>query len=708
MVLSQNKNELIIRYFLVRLLKMKCLIVFLCLMVTSLFTFAQSKLEWDDFVSTIYDEMGEDEQTMESLISELEEIHLNPMNLNDVTEEDLQKLPFLTENQIRDIIFYRSKNELFMSLGELMLIKSLDYDTRQRIRLFCDVSDLENYSNKNYSLVDLLKYSRHEIMGRTDIPFYTKDGYRNKPDSLIMKSPNKIYRGNSNYNSLRYAMSSRNQLYAGFQFEKDAGEKPFDYLAFYIQYKKNRGLLRNLILGDYRVAFAQGLVINSNMNFGKLSVLGNQNYTNRGFTKHSSISELNHFRGAAITTKFFNKIDLNLFFSYMNLDGTMRSDSLGISSLVNSGLHRTLLERSKKGNISELACGGNVQLLLPGWQLGLTAMHSHLSIPLLPTSNSPSTIYKRYYPKGSDFTNYSINYGFVKEKIRMVGETASTIDGGIATINNLQYNIGNLTNISLIQRYYSKDYTSLHANSFGENTSVQNENGICLALTTAPLQKVKLMMYADYVYFPFLRYQVSESSYAFDIYGRINYDFSTKSSWQFNYRLKSKQKDCKLAEGKGEELDKTKLYFFTNQSIRLQNTFDMSSHFSLKSTTSLNIIFNPNSGNSYGYGFGEILRWKDISNRKVELALAYFNTDNYDARIYLYEPTLLYSLGMTNYAYHGIRASLHMSLPLFKQLTFSCKLATTKYFNRKTIGSALELIDNSHKEDLQLQIRYKF
>ena len=219
---------------------MKFLCVLIGLMAISGNAFSQSEMEWDDFVSEIYDEMGEDEQTMEVIISELEEIHMNPMNLNDVTEDDLHRLPFLSENQIRDIVFYRDKNGLFMSMGELMLINSLDFETRQRLRLFCEVVHPEKDVHKNTSLRDLLKYSRHEIIGRTDVPFYTKDGFKNKPDSIILKSPNKIYRGNSNYHSFRYSMSSQNTLFAGLQFEKNAGEDYFDYYSASLLSTKNR------------------------------------------------------------------------------------------------------------------------------------------------------------------------------------------------------------------------------------------------------------------------------------------------------------------------------------------------------------------------------------------------------------------------------------------------------------------------------------
>ena len=90
----------------------------------------------------------------------------------------------------------------------------------------------------------------------------------------------------------------------------------------------------------------------------------------------------------------------------------------------------------------------------------------------------------------------------------------------------------------------------------------------------------------------------------------------------------------------------------------------------------------------------------------MDFSLSYFNTDTYDARIYTYEPTLLYSMGMIGNAYHGVRAALLVSANILRNLSVSCKVAVAKYFNRDSIGSALELIDRSHREDIQLQFRY--
>lgn len=664
---------------------------------------AQSTYDWSDFVEEIYDETDEDETFLQNYILELEELRQHPIELNTATEDDFRQLPFLSDTQIKDILFYRERNGQFLSLGELMLVHGLDYATRQRLSLFCTVST-QSPSATAPSLRNLLRYASHEIVARTDFPLYTKEGYKDKPDSILQHSPNKVYLGNNNYHSLRYSLSSMNRLNAGLQIEKDGGEDEFDYVSAYLQYHSNRGLLRNVIIGDYKVGFAQGLVVNTSLSFGKLASMGNVGGVNRGFTRHSSMSESGHFRGIAMTMRPLKNLYTSIFFSYQKIDGTLRTDTVGaISSLKTDGLHRTRLERSKDGNLSETVFGGNIQWTPDRWQLAATLLHAHLSIPLMPKYNTPSTLYRRYNPQGSDFTNASLYYGYISNTLSVSGETAMSADGGVATLNSIRYGIGSTTTLSLTQRYYSKDYTSLYARSFGESCNVQNESGICLSLTTEPLRHLSLWFYADFFHFPYRKYQISDSSNGLDLLGQLKYTPSDHTTWQLRYRLKTKQKDVKI------NTTTTELYYYTTQQFRLQNQQVLSPVLTLKSTASFNVAFNPAGDNAYGYGLSEIISWKE--NKKpmrprMDFSFSYFNTDTYDARIYTYEPSLLYSMGMTGNAYHGIRGALLLSADIFRNFTISCKVAATKYFNRDTIGSALEQIDRSHREDIQLQVRY--
>ena len=714
-------------------------LLILALIISAAALHAQSATDWDDFVAGIYDEMDEDEESAQAVILELEELRQHPIDLNTATESELHQLPFLSDSQVKDILFYRERNGLFISLGELMLIPGIDFSTRRRLQLFCTVTPVSPTASSSPTLPGLLRRSRHELTVRSDFPFYTRDGYRSKPDSILALSPNKVYLGNNNYHSLRYSLTSMNRLYAGLQIEKDGGEDEFDYLSAYLQYKHHQGLVRNIIIGDYHVGFAQGLVVNTSLSFGKLAMQGSPSGTSRGFTPHSSTTEAGYFRGIALTVKPHRAITLSAFFSHNPIDGTLRTDTARcLSSLKTDGLHRTPLERSKRHNLNETALGGNATFTARRWTAAITAMHSHLTLALMPPCDTPSTLYRRYDPSGTDFTNISIAYGYSGTTLTIQGETAAAAGGGIATLLTARCHISPTADITLTPRYYTRDYTSLHARSFGENSRVQNESGLCLAVTGEPLPRVQVTAYADWFRFPWLKYQVSASSCGFDLFGQADYQPTERTAWQLRYRIKTRQKDVKISK------TDTPLYYYTSQNIRLQHTRTLTPNFDLTSVATLTMAFRPTTGNAVGYGLTGTIRWKSGdpwntgnhmnteshmntenhmntgSHRKTGnrgktqagLTLAYFHTADYDTRIHAYEPALPYAMGMTAYAYHGIRAALLLSVPvvprLLNDLTACARLSGTRYFDRSTIGTAQELIDKSYKADLQLLLRYKF
>ena len=92
-------------------------------------------MTWDEFVAVMLEDADEetiDEETMERLY----ELHINPLNLNIATKADMDELPFLAEEQIEDILHYVERNGQMISLGELMMIKSLSKKERDMLRLF--------------------------------------------------------------------------------------------------------------------------------------------------------------------------------------------------------------------------------------------------------------------------------------------------------------------------------------------------------------------------------------------------------------------------------------------------------------------------------------------------------------------------------------------------------------------------------------------
>ena len=87
--------------------------------------------------------------------------------------------------------------------------------------------------------------------------------------------------------------------------------------------------------------------------------------------------------------------------------------------------------------------------------------------------------------------------------------------------------------------------------------------------------------------------------------------------------------------------------------------------------------------------------------------MAYFNTDGFDSRIYVYEKGPLYSFNFPSFYGEGIRYSLFVRADFSKNLMLIAKLATTNYFDRNTIGTGLRKINRSSMTDLDLQLRLK-
>ena len=671
---------------------------------------AQQDYTWESFVErmTAYDTDAEEVDNL--LLEELYELHCNPINLNTATEEQLSQLPFLTSSQCRDILHHITVNGSMLSLGELMAIESISAETRGWLHLFCRAGEVKKDSKP--TLGKLLKYGNHELTARTDVPFYTKAGYADVPQSVLDKSPNKVYRGNSLYHSMRYRFASSDRIDIGLQAEKDPGERGIDYLNAYAIIS-NIGPLHAAAIGNYRISFGQGLVVNTGSSFGKLMTLSSLNRMDRGIHRHSSTSETGYFTGAAASFDLGKRLRLSAFVSQRKEDGTFLKDSTGISSLKTDGLHRTALERSKKGNITNRTAGGNIRLSLNRFDISLTGAFTHYSTPLRPKHDTPSSLYRLYNAQGTDFAAYSLAYSYTAPRVNLRGETAMSHNGALATVNSAQWIINEKHRLTGVYRNYSARYIAIHGRSFGENSHPQNEHGLFLGWTTTALPSSTLETYIDIVHYPWLKYQTSGSSYSIDGMVQLTRQLNKKASLTARYKFRSKQKDYKFETEDGNLIQ---LLFHNSHNLRLQCLHDMAHNLSLRTTISGTLKQLKSSTTAKGFLISKNLRWSMKDDRaRTELTFTYFNTDTYNSRISIYEPSLLYTVGFRSLYNHGIRTSLLASLALGKligsnpaDLTLIAKLGNTIYFGQNSIGSGLELIPQNHRTDLQMQMRWRF
>ena len=674
----------------------------------------QATMTWEDFVEVMTDEYGDEGEegevrayVDEELLERLFELHAQPIDVNKATKEDLAVLPFLSEEQVEGIIHYRERNGRMESLGELMMVKELGRKEREMLRLFVTVMPPDG-DLQNLTMGTLLRRSKNEATWRTDVPFYTKEGYKSHSAEELEKSPNKVYRGDRFHHSFRYKFSSMNHLMAGFQMEKDAGERGMDYMSAYVMLN-DVGILQRAIVGNYRLSFGKGLAVNTSMKLGKLTTLTATDRMDIGITQHSSMQESGYFTGGAATLQV-GQWQVSAFASLRKGDGTYNADSTGMSSLKTDGLHRTRLERSKRNNLGISNFGGNIHWEHKQLRLSATAIATHLDVPLKPSYNTPSTYYRSYNAAGQDFFVGSLAYSWKFSTLTFSGETAMSNtehQQGTATLNSLRWRVNSSNTLTLIGRYYGAKFVSLNGKAFGENSAVQNEEGIMLGWSTKAIPNTELTTYFDAMHFPWLKHGVSASSNGYEGMFQALYSPSNRWNLMARYRIKAKQRDFTYDS---TEKTITTLEYNTCHNFKLQFNYTLTPAFSLRTSLAGTLISFADNKNEKGFAISENIRWQSTKTKcRVDLGIAYFNTDTYNTRIYHYEPSLLYSIGSTTYYYHGLRTTLIASVPLLRQSLFlNAKLGMTRYFDRDNIGSGLELINANHREDLQLQLRWKF
>lgn len=84
---------------------------------------------------------------------------------------------------------------------------------------------------------------------------------------------------------------------------------------------RNIGHIKTLALGNYRVSYGYGLVINTDFGMGKTATLSTLGNKSRGIRKHSSTDEYNYFQGMAVSYKLAKRWTLDGFYSYRKMDG---------------------------------------------------------------------------------------------------------------------------------------------------------------------------------------------------------------------------------------------------------------------------------------------------------------------------------------------------------------------------------------------------
>ena len=628
------------------------------------------------------------ENELEELSNRLQE----PVNLNSATREQLEQFPFLSDIQIEHLLAYIYIHGQMETIYELQLVEELDRQTIQYLLPFVCIKAINNEPAFRWKtmLKDAGRYGKNEVLTRLDIPFYKRKGYEH------------TYLGPSVYNSVKYTFRYRDQLYAGGVAEKDAGE-PFaalhnsygyDYYSFYLLLQ-NCGRLKSLAVGNYRLSFGQGLVMSTDYLMGKTIYASSFNNRSTGIKRHSSTDEYNYFHGVATTVALTKRLSVSAFYSHRNMDGVVTDGE--ITSVYKTGLHRSRKEADKKNLLTSQLTGGNVSYQQNHIRLGITGVYYVFNRPYEPEL----TGYSKYNIHGNHFYNLGIDYAYRWRRFSFQGETAIGKQGW-ASLNRLQYSPVQDIQFMLIHRFYSYDYWAMYAHSFGEGSTVQNEQGYYVGLETTPFSHWRFFVSFDLFSFPWKKYRINKPSRGTD--GLIQATFTPRTNLSMYLKYRYKQKERDLTGSKGT----LTLPIFHHQ-LRYRLNYSLNDVFSSRTTLDYNHFHSQDRAATKGYQVTQMissqLPWTRLF---ADVQGSYFCTDDYDSRVYVSEKGLLYTFYTPSFQGRGFRCAVRLRYELNKHWLFITKFGETIYLNRNEIGSGNDLIYGNKKADIQMQLRIKF
>lgn len=679
-------------------------ISFLIICILTVDAIAQVEIPENYIEEVIENLQGNEDFDFNTLFETLEYYSTNPLYLNEATAEDLAELFFLDDGQINAIIRYREEQGDFISLYELQAVPSLSIENVRQLIPFITLNDDDN--QYQLPLGQMLTGGRHELFLRFNRT--VEDVKGQIKDDLGQKK----YEGDPNNLYARYRYNYDNRLSLGFTMEKDQGESffrrsnksGFDFYSAHFHLKDVIKNVKDLTIGDYSISLGQGLIAHNSFGGTKSAEVLNIKKSGRVIRPYTSKNEANFFRGLAATYTIHPTIDMTLFGSLKKNDGNIITpDTLEIEDTTNiftsikeDGFHRTSSEIEDKNSLTRFSAGGRLNYKKSNLSIGANILHEQFSEVFQPQDQ----LYNAFRFSGKSLLNASIDYSYKLKNINLFGEFARSKNGGLALISGSLITLNKNTDLAIFYRNYGVDYQNLISNTFGEGSSTQNEKGIYVALRHSINNHWSVRLYVDQWRNPWLRFRVDRPASGREYLFRLNYYKRDKFIAYCQYKYESKIRN----ESSNETLVDNPIAINLHK-IRYNHRIILNSFIELRNRLEFSFFEDTDLSNGILIAQDFLLRKEKF---KATGRVAYFNTDDFDSRIYAFESDLLYNFFIPFFQNEGFRYYLNLRYGWNYHLSTEFRIARTDFLDVDQIGSGNNLINSSSKTDIKIQIRYRF
>ncbi|HTX88534.1 MAG TPA: helix-hairpin-helix domain-containing protein [Bacteroidales bacterium] len=653
-------------------------------------------------------ETSGDESDHPEWTEQMSRLRDRPLNLNAATLEDLLEVPFLTDRQAEAILNYRLNYGDFLSVYELCSIGGFDSVAVRLLQPYLTAGP--GADPHPLKLKNILREGHLQLLAGYRQILQKQAGY-GVPDSVLVREPDAGYPGGPQKYSFRLEYLYADRLAIGFCGEKDPGEQFFrgaqpygmDYYSGYLRLR-NTGFLRELILGNFRADFGQGLVMGSGAMYGASAASPDLMRFAAGVRPCLTANETSYLRGMA-TRMRFGPFDLSLFCSGHRRDARLSAvDTSGpgdpaVTTILNTGYHRLPSEIATKNALREFIAGGNIQYRNRFLSAGLTGFYTRWSATFMPDPEP----YKRYALTGRENLNLGADFRLHAGNFYLFGEAGRSRNGGWAWLAGIQYHPDPCSAVSLLYRDYHSDYQDLLSCAAGRNTPSGNERGFLVKASVQAAKNLTIRGYADLFSFPWLKYRTGFPSKGSEWMAEGDLTAGRTLTLYGQFRSTAKQMDVT-----GSETAVKRWINLKSWSIRFQVNWQVSPALLLRSRFEFLEDHYEMQPVRHGCLLFQDFIYKPL-RFPVSLVFRYalFSTDSWDERMYAYEPEVLYGYSVPALDGEGIRCLLMVHVKIIRNLEATIRFAETRYTDRSVIGTGPDLIHGNSKSELEIQLKIR-
>ena len=618
-------------------------------------------VEAERFLESVLESLlGEDddssvpEEAVDYLISLIE----RPVNLNSVTQEELERMFLLSPFQVDAILNYREEFGPFFTYYEVALIPGFDRELAERLSPFFKVEEVDNMRFLDIIRPKNLLNGRSQFLLRGAAALEIKEGYLPISRDEYDKKPDSRYLGNRLhlYGQYRYELGRNLSLIT--TFEKDAGEVGLDLFSWSFAVS-NIGILKRAVAGSYTARFGQGIVLWNGFNIDSSVEPFDLSKREQGIAPYSSVDENMAFKGAAGSFEL-GAFSFTAMFSSRHIDARIAED--GYTSLLKTGLHNTVTTIERRQSLGFDMAALNAGYSGRSIKVGLTISGDRRSLPY---AGRDSLLRERTVKFGNNSANIGLDWRYIRGRFLTFGEGAVDISASKALVAGFLWR-GDAFEFSSSAKYYDESYIT----NLSSVTGVRGDGRISAksSLKITAIRNLSLYFNTD----------IGKN------YRRISF----RGGFSF---ANESLVELRLASGNGRSSIRGDLKMNQNGLLSIYTRGDLT-------------LSGGKAGGQLHQEFLLNLR----SKLNVAARIAWFKAEDWNNRIYSYERDILYMFRMTTLYGEGWRGYLNLRYELWRGFDLWLKASATLYTDRETIGEGLETISGPLKSEIRAQLRVKF